>query len=273
MIDADYFVETVQQYYKKSGRHTLPWRQDVGNASWPYRVLVSEFMLQQTQVNRVILKYNQWLEVFPTIESVATATLADCLRLWNGLGYNRRAKFLFETCRIIQQQYDGNVPTHVDDLVRMPGIGKNTAAAIAVYAYNQPHKFIETNIRTVYIHSFFPNQDIVSDSEIAQFVNATLDTNNPRKWYWALMDYGAYLKQSSAGNIQKSKHYIKQSKFKDSNRQLRGAVIRALTSGQKSSSQLKLDTKNDKRLPVVLNALLAEGLIEKTGVMYRLAGE
>ena len=258
------FQATLWDYYDQHGRD-LPWR----NTDDAYNIMVSEIMLQQTQVNRVITKYNEFLKKFPSITSLANAPLAEVLKVWSGLGYNRRAKFLHEAAKEIQTCFDGHVPNNVEDLVRLPGIGKNTAGAILAYAYNQPVIFIETNVRTVYLHHFFKDQSDISDAEIIPILEQTLDQKNPREFYWALMDYGTFLK-STIGNVSKnSKHYAKQSKFEGSLRQVRGQVLRLLAEGDKTSTQI-LDSILDNRVETVLADLEKEHMISKHGRSYHL---
>jgi A/G-specific adenine glycosylase len=186
------------------------------------------------------------------------------LAVWSGLGYNRRAKFLWEAARTIAAEYKGKIPENIEDLVRLPGIGKNTAAAVLVYAFNQPLAFVETNIRTVYIHHFFPEAEQVSDKEILSLVDQTIDTENPREFYWALMDYGTYLKQQPGNLSRLSKHYAKQSAFRGSKRQLRGEVIRRLLDRSYAATELA-EAIPDERLAEVIRDLQQEGMIMQEG--------
>jgi A/G-specific adenine glycosylase len=228
------FQKIVLSYYKKHGRHHLPWRT---THTTPYHILVSEIMLQQTQVERVIPKFLAFVERFPTIKDLAKAPQSDAIRLWSGLGYNRRARFLWLAAQTIVKEYQGNIPQTLPELLSVPGIGPYTASAILAFAYNRPVSVIETNIRTVYIHHFFPNaEDPVSDTQLLPLIASTVNPKNPRQWYAALMDYGSHLKITLGNLTQKSLTYTKQSKFKGSNRQLRGAIIKVLT--QKSPQSL-----------------------------------
>lgn len=260
--EIDQFRQIVWNYYREHGRD-LPWRQPEPEGEFDaYKILVSELMLQQTQVTRVIPKYLQFLDAFPTVVSLASASLSEVIMMWNGLGYNRRARFLWQSARMVVTDYKGVVPSDIDELVCLPGIGPNTAAAIATYAYGQRGVFIETNIRTVYIHHFFPVAEAVSDGDLLPFVQQTIDRDNPREWYWALMDYGSMLK-TTAGNMSRaSRHYVRQSTFEGSVRQLRGKIIRLLTNGPvlRSSIASQLD---DMRLLEVLAALEREGLVSQ----------
>jgi A/G-specific adenine glycosylase len=265
------FQEIVWNHYARHGRNDLPWRQSRGDGSIdPYKIMVSEIMLQQTQVSRVVAKYQEFLTTFPDIPTLAAASFGDVLKVWNGLGYNRRAKFLLEAAKTIKDHYDGHVPSTLAELVTLPGIGPNTAAAILVYAFNQPHVFIETNIRTVYIHHFFADMDRVDDKELVPYIQSSLDIEHPREWYWALMDYGSYLKAIVPNPGRRSKHHVKQSAFEGSRRQLRAQILRLLLEGAKTEAQIIFVTK-DNRVSEVLAALAQEGLIYTKNKHYYLA--
>jgi len=231
--------------------------------------MVSEFMLQQTQVSRVIPKYREFLQRFPTIETLAPAPLGSVLRTWNGLGYNRRAKFLHQTAGVVVREHKGRFPETIDELTKLPGIGSNTAGAILAYAFNQPVVFIETNIRTVFIHHFFHDRTDVPDAAILQLVAKNLDSRWPREWYWALMDYGAYLKQTAGNPARQSRSYTKQSRFEGSRRQIRGQVIRLLAVRPHTSRDLS-SLIADERLADVLQELQQERLINRQGSRFTL---
>lgn len=249
------FRRRVYDYYH-SNRRDMPWREDHSF----YRVLVSEFMLQQTQVSRVIPKFTHFMSQFPTLQDLAVASLADALIAWQGLGYNKRAKFLHETAQRVLALPQ---PLSQRQLEQLPGIGKNTSGAICAYAYNQAVVFIETNIRTVYMHEFFRGQELVHDNEMLPVIADTLDADNPRHWYWALMDYGSYLKSQGKGSIRRSRHYKKQSQFHGSLRQTRGEILRDLLSGPRDLE--KLSREYDDRFETALAGLLSDGLIERHG--------
>lgn len=264
------FQDTVQSYYAENSRDTLPWRQFDGRGRLdPYHVFVSEVMLQQTQVSRVVPKFVDFISLFPGLQVLAKAELKDVLTAWSGLGYNRRAKYLHDAARIVVNEYGGTLPREVNDLMTLPGIGRNTAAAIAAYSFNSPTVFIETNIRTVFIHHFFPKVDSVGDNQILPLVQKTLDTDEPRLWYWALMDYGSYLKRAHQNPSRKSRYHTKQSTFSGSKRQIRGQVLRLLISSPLSSVELSKQIQ-DNRLGGVLIDLVSEGLVRRTGNTYHL---
>ncbi len=265
------FQTRVRMYYRAEGRHDLPWRQpDASGNLDPYYILVSEMMLQQTQVGRVIPKYQAFVKQFPNIESLAAAPQSEVMRAWSGLGYNRRAKFLHQSAILIMRQHDGKMPQELPRLIKLPGVGSNTAGAILAYAFNQPTVFVETNIRTVFIHHFFSDtKEKISEQAIVALVTDTLDRHQPRKWYWALMDYGTYLKQS-VGNLNvRSSGYTQQSRFQGSRRQVRGQVLRLLADHRYRLAQLQ-QLIDDKRLEAVVDELVAEELIHRHQDHYQL---
>ncbi|PIR38861.1 MAG: endonuclease III [Candidatus Zambryskibacteria bacterium CG10_big_fil_rev_8_21_14_0_10_42_12] len=225
----DDFQKKLYRFYKENYRH-LPWRVNdlfsdkKGN---PYKILVSEMMLQQTQVSRVIEKYKSFLKKFPTVKAPAEAPQTEVLKEWQGLGYNRRALYLKHTAEAIVEKYNGKFPKDYESLLSLPGIGQSTAGAIIAFAWNIPVVFIETNIRSVFIHEFFKNKENISDKEILPLIEKTLDTDHPRDFYYALMDYGVHLKQKE-NHSRKSKHYVKQTKFKGSHREARAQVLKFL---------------------------------------------
>jgi A/G-specific adenine glycosylase len=256
------FQERVYDYYRSYGRD-LPWR----NTGDPYRILVSEIMLQQTQVARVIAKYERFIRTFPDIESVACAPLRDILTLWQGLGYNRRALALKRAAQIVLAHYGGRIPSSIESLKALPGIGGVTAHAIFVFAFSQPTVFVETNIRTVFIHHFFRNSTDVEDGEILPLVAQTLDPENPRIWYYALMDYGVALKKRHGNPSRRSARYRRQSPFEGSNRQIRGMILQALlkTSGLSEDMLVKRVPFGAEAVKRCLKQLEKEGLILEKG--------
>lgn len=257
MRDLQQFQEIVWDYYAKHARD-LPWRSSEADGSFdPYKIMVSEIMLQQTQVSRVIPKYEQFLTRFPNVSALADAQLGEVISVWQGLGYNRRAKYLQLAAKQVVREFGGMLPASVEKLEALPGIGKNTAAAICAYAFNQSVSFIETNIRSVYIHHFFNDTEQVHDKDILKFVEQTCDQEMPREWYWALMDYGSYLKSSIGNMSRQSKAYVKQSKFEGSRRQIRGNVLRYLSEGPHTEKDLQ-ERITDERLGLVINDLEKE---------------
>lgn len=245
---------------------TMPWREDTR----PYYVLVSELMLQQTQVARVIPKFEAFIAHFPNELALANASLADVLKLWQGLGYNRRAKFLHESAKKIVNEFGGTFPPDYEDILSLPGVGINTAGAVLAYAFNRPVQFVETNVRTVYIHHFFADNFEIDDKEIMQKLEATLDRGHPREFYWALMDYGSWLKANGVRNIGQSKHYKKQSALEGSVRQMRGRIVRVLAEGELSLDQLRTAVTADERYEPALDGLMNDGLVTCADGVFRL---
>lgn len=215
------FQRTVLAHYHAHGRD-LPWR----DTRDPYRILVSEVMLQQTQVPRVLAAYEAFLERFPDVFALAAAAPAAVLAAWQGLGYNRRALALQRCARIVVDQRGGELPRTPVELRALPGIGPATAAAVLAFAFGVAEPFIETNIRAVYLHAFFPDRDDVPDRDILPLVEATLERGDPRTWYYALMDYGVHLKKSVPNPSRRSRHHVRQSPCEGSRRQLRAVILR-----------------------------------------------
>lgn len=264
-VDIFEFKETIWQKGNELYRE-MPWRADTR----PYYVMVSEIMLQQTQVDRVIPKFKAFIAAFPSVELLAKASLGEVLQLWSGLGYNRRAKFLLHAAQKIMAEYGGAFPDTKEGLISLPGIGVNTAGAILAYSYNQPSIFIETNVRTVYFYHFFAEQENVSDTELRTIVEKTVDKEHPREWYWALMDYGTYLKKQGAGQNDKSRHYKKQSPLKGSIREVRGQILKLLTAAGYEESRLRTELSADERFEPALASLEKEGLIERSNNTFYL---
>ncbi|HNX82310.1 MAG TPA: A/G-specific adenine glycosylase [Candidatus Omnitrophota bacterium] len=254
------FRSTVWEYYARNKR-PMPWR-NIGNS---YRVLVSEIMLQQTQVSRVRVKYDVFIRQFPTIQDLARASLKRVLVAWQGLGYNRRALLLHKLAREVVRNYQGKIPDDFEALVALPGIGKATAGSILAFAFNKPVVFIETNIRSVFIHHFFKNKLDVGDEEILPYVAKALDTKNTREWYYALMDYGVYLKAKFPNPSRKSKHYSRQTKFEGSDRQLRGRIVKELVIRSPIAETALYAALGEKRRRVknIVDTLVQEGFVKK----------
>lgn len=251
------FRRTVWAHYKKYGRHDLPWRKTHD----PYKILVSEIMLQQTQVKRVIPFYKKFIKRFPTPAHLASSSLAPVLQLWQGLGYNRRAKLLHTAAKEFQRFNLATRLNLVKILEELPGVGPYSARAIVAFAFNQNVIFVETNIRTAVIHHFFPKRKKVGDAEIEKILTCALPKGRARDWYSALMDYGAYLKRSGISHNAKSKKYAKQSRFASSLREARGAILRAILAG---SSLVPLRKRFSDRFTSALATLRKEGLVPLT---------
>jgi A/G-specific adenine glycosylase len=257
------FIETVWVYYHDHKR-SLPWRETTD----PYKILVSEIMLQQTQVNRVAETYVKFINVIPNFSKLAITPLVDVLRLWQGLGYNRRALYLQQTAELIMNKYGGKMPEEPAKLQQFPGIGSNTAGAICTYVFNKPFVFVETNIRSVFLHHFFSGKSEIHDRELVPLIQKTVDRRNPREWYWALMDYGSFLKKTGQNPNRKSFHYIKQTKFAGSVREARGLIVKTLIKHPSlTENSLSIIIKRDD-LTALLDNLIKDQLLTKTGRKY-----
>lgn len=254
------FRTKVWRYYREHGRHDLPWRKKRA----AYAVLVSEIMLQQTQVERVTPKFKAFMGMFPNVRALAHAPLRDVLRVWSGLGYNRRAKMLHECAKTIVQKYNGRIPRDIPVLESLPGIGPYTARAIACFAYDEPTAMLETNIRAVVLHEFFTGKSDVHDSDINEILIQALVPRRAREWNWALMDYGAYLKQTHPNPSRNSAHHTKQSTFKGSNRELRGKIMKDLLIRAASSHTLaKKHHEPQERIEHVLAQFARDGFVKQ----------
>lgn len=264
------FRAMILAHYHEIAR-LMPWRETRD----PYAVLVSEIMLQQTQVERVRLKYGEFLAHFPTLATLASAPLSNVLKVWQGLGYNRRAIYLKRCAEEIIAQYNGIFPATVQELQALPGIGPYTARAVAAFAFDVAEPLIETNVRTVYIHFFFHGHDKVSDRDIMPLVAATLDHTNPREWYYAVMDYGTMLKQRHPNPGQRSSHHTRQSSFEGSNRQLRSRILRQIIAQPGITVKQLLSAMPAEHDMVLANieAMQREGFLMKKGRGYRISDE
>ena len=262
------FRGEVIAFYRRHGR-IFPWREDIT----PYRIVVSEIMLQQTGVERVMEKYEPFIRSLPGFESLAAAPLRDIMEAWQGLGYNRRALSLKRLAEVVMERHSGGLPRDRGPLLALPGVGEATAGAIMAFAFNAPAVFIETNIRRVFIHRFFEDQARVSDRQIMPLVEAALDRSNPRDWYYALMDYGSALGKTGHNPNRRSAHYARQTPFDSSDRKIRGEIIRLLL---KEGSATVDDMTgamghHTDRLTAVLSAMVGEGLVAQEAGCYRIA--
>ncbi|MBI5634069.1 MAG: A/G-specific adenine glycosylase [Nitrospirae bacterium] len=256
------FQKLMYQHYLEHQR-PMPWRKTRNT----YHILLSEVMLQQTQVERVLVKYREFIRAFPNFSRLAKAPLAEVLRVWQGMGYNRRAINLKKLAELIVHEYQGKLPLVPEELIKLPGIGKYSASAIYTFATNKPACFIETNIRRVYIHFFFGDREGIRDEEIMPLVEKTMDRAKPREWYYALMDYGVQLKKEVENPNRRSAHYAKQSKFEGSDRQVRGMILKTLlhSSGITKSSLGKKMARVPENFDQIVDGLIAEGFLKKTG--------
>lgn len=251
------FKRTVMAHWRRQGRHDLPWRKTRN----PYAILVSELMLQQTQVDRVVPFYRAFLARFPSFEVLARARGASVLKVWQGLGYNRRALMLRRCAKKVVSSHGGELPDSFDELVELPGLGAYTAGAVLAFAFNKPHPMIETNIRRVYIHHFFPRAKEVSDDRIVPLVERTMNRRNPGEWFGALMDYGSWLAKRVPNPNKKSRHYTRQSSFEGSSRQVRGRILRELLNAGSLSMFALKQRISDARCAEIVSGMERDGLV------------
>jgi A/G-specific adenine glycosylase len=259
------FQHIVTEYFRENGR-SFPWRETQN----PYEITVSELMLQQTQTGRVIPKYEAFLKALPTWEALAETDTATLLGLWQGLGYNRRALNLKRMAEIVTNEC---LPQTEKELLALPGIGPYTAGAIMAFAFDKPVVMIETNIRRAFLYHFFPDENDINDKDLFPLIEQSLVKEDPRSWYYALMDYGAYLGRTFPNANKRSKHYMKQSTFQGSFRQVRGEVVRQITAhGTRTMTELVQSTDYDPiRLQEAIEALSRDGFLTQEGDSIKIA--
>ncbi len=263
------FRAGVYRHYREEGRD-FPWRRTRD----PWLILTSEIMLQQTRTETVAAKWDPWVSAYPSPEALAAAPLAEVLLRWKGLGYNRRALALRAAASRISSEYAGEVPVSEPDLRSLSGVGPYTARAVRAFAFGLPGIVLETNVRAVFLFYFFPDRQKVPDRELEPLVEATLDREDPRSWYYALMDYGSALKKREPNPGRRSSAYSRQSPFEGSHRQVRAAVLHSLAArGELSPDALlsavaeELGPRGRKpdlntRVARALSELSAEGFLE-----------
>ncbi|MHA2171787.1 MAG: Fe-S cluster assembly protein HesB [Candidatus Kariarchaeaceae archaeon] len=243
-------------------RREFPWR----IIASPYEVLVSEFMLQQTQAKRVIPKFQEFLHKFPSLESLSLASNKEVLEVWSGLGYNRRAIWLRNAAQIIFQ-LDG-FPTDPKDLIGIKGIGKYTAYAIPIFAFNLDYATVDTNIRRILIYEGFADET-TKEKELFDIAKALLPRGKSRDYHSALMDYGS-LELTSRNTSIKSKNNPQP--FRGSFREVRGQIIKLLMRHDNLSIHdisLKLNYPKN-QVKNVLQSLLKDHMIYNTAKKFHL---
>ncbi len=256
--EIELFREIILNYYKIYGR-SFSWRE----TSDPYHILLSELMLQQTQTERAAPKYAAFIERWPDFDALSEAPFSEILILWKGLGYNRRAMALKQIALIAVRQYGGTLPRIYDELLKLPMVGSATASAVLAFSYNQPALYLETNIRRVLLHFFYQNEEKVHDRELYKLLEAVQVREDPKSWYYALMDYGVLLKKMVKNPNRRSAHYTKQPAFENSNRQIRGQILtvfteKGLVSKKELYSFLNFPQENINKC---LSALQKEGFV------------
>lgn len=258
----------------------LPWR----NTCDPYAIWISEVMLQQTQVARVDGRWQSWLRHFPTVEALAQAPQADVLAEWQGMGYNRRALALHRAAKALAEA-GGSFPHDASELLALPGVGPATAAGIRAFAFNLRGVYLETNVRTVFLHELFPCEEGVPDKRLVPLVDAACPDDDVRGWYYALLDYGAHLKRTVPNPSRRSRSHVRQASFEGSHRQKRAAVVRMLLSaGPRGVSAKEVacaltlgeldagrDAVDDAYACRLLEELAAEGFCARMGGVWVIA--
>ncbi|MDH4169602.1 MAG: A/G-specific adenine glycosylase [Acidimicrobiia bacterium] len=270
----------------RSTRRDLPWRRTRD----PWAVLVSELMLQQTQVSRVVPRYEVFLRRFPTATACAAAGQAEVVRLWDGLGYNRRARHLHQAAATICDRHRGEVPERLEDLLALPGVGPYTARAVLVFAFERDVGAVDTNVARLLARW---QGRTLSRHEVQAAADATVPPGQAWEWTQALFDLGATVctkRSPSCGRCPvrpdcawagvgadpaKGSAGVggSQSRFDGSDRQGRGRLIAALRRGPVASADLAATagwTDDDARAARVMAALVHEGLVVPDGDVYRL---
>ncbi len=245
------FIAIVYEIHEKYPRN-FPWRY----SEHSYHIFVSEFMLQQTQADRVIEKFNQFIQKFPDFTSLAESEQNEVLKAWKGLGYNRRAIWLKEAAKRIVDEFNGQLPEDPQILEWIKGIGHATAREMSMFAHNKKfYPFIETNIRRAYIYMFFREEEKISDKILLEFIEKTADHQNPRKWGYAIMDFGVFLKKCLPKDNpnKKSKQYKIQPKFVGSNRQIRGLILKIMLDTKEINKNDLIEKVLKERFAIIKN--------------------
>ncbi|NLK04847.1 MAG: DNA repair protein [Spirochaetales bacterium] len=262
------FRSSILDFYAHHGRQ-FAWRE----TSDPYRILLSEVMLQQTQTSRVEPKYELFLSLWPDFSSLAKAPLDELLFHWKGLGYNRRALNLRKSA-LLTEQWGWTIPPDEMAIASLPGVGKATTAALLAFSYQKRSLYLETNIRRVLLTCFFSEEEQVKDKELEKLLALLVaGIEDVKSWYYALMDYGVLLKALLPNANTRSAHYIKQSVFENSNRQIRGQLIHLLAdTGAKDSQQIVsiLSRFEQERILSCLADLQKEGFVQEKEGVYRI---
>jgi len=234
--------------------------------------MVSEVMLQQTQVSRVIPKYNEFIRVFPTIQVLAQAQTASVLRLWKGMGYNRRALYLKQASEAILRLHNGVFPASEEALVKLPGVGSYTARAILVFSFKKDITMVDTNIRKIITNFFFQDQK-QPEKAIQEVADQLVPRGKSWEWHQALMDFGAAsqieIKKHPPAEGSKIKKDENKIPFKQSTRFFRGRIMDLVRTGDWEEVKL-IETlivrygKDEDFYKEVTEILLHEGLLARS---------
>jgi A/G-specific adenine glycosylase len=292
LISAD-AIDALIDWYTANSRD-LPWRVTRD----PYRILVSEIMLQQTQAERVVSKYQEFLKLFPTVAALADAPASEVIRAWSGLGYNRRALNLQRACQVTMERFGGDLPSSVSDLLSLPGVGPYTAGAVACFAFEQDVGFVDTNIRRV-LHRLVHGPEVpvlsVSSRELQVLAQCVVPEGRGYTWNQALMELGATMCRarvaecplcpvskwcSSNGRIQaalareQTRERPSQVPFEQTSRYFRGRIVQLLRQAEApglTAAELALgidaarETGNPPWTMEYLGGLLRDGLVVGSG--------
>lgn len=239
-------------------KRDLPFRKTTD----PYRITVSEIMLQQTQVDRVVPKYLAWIRMWPTWKALSRATTKQILTMWSGLGYNRRALNLWKLAHVVMNEYHGNLPETPEELMKLPGIGPYTSRAILIFAFNKPLITIDTNIRRVILHELNLPASTTA-TRLEEIAYQLLPKRRSRDWHNALMDYS---RLSLPSRIERIPALTKQSSFEGSLRQIRGEIIRQLIQHKHITVQsIMVKTgRSEKDVRAAAQGLVKDGLVRIT---------
>jgi A/G-specific adenine glycosylase len=271
--------DAILAWYDARGR-SLPFR----GTSDPYAVLVSEVMAQQTQISRVAPAWTAFMATFPTIGDLASASPADVLRAWRGMGYNRRALNLWRTARLVVEEHGGRLPSDRATLERLPGIGPYTARAVAAIAFRAPIGAVDTNVRRVLNRAVGGAIDAFSTGELQQLADAAVPADRPADWTHALMDIGATFcrttrplcadcpavmacRYAAGESIDPSPRRTRgsQSPFKGTSRWLRGRIIDRLREADGAgwvTFDDEIGSHDGEVVREALRTLAGEGLLE-----------
>lgn len=252
------FRHFIWDFFRDHGR-SFPWRETRD----PYRILVSEMMLQQTQTERVLPKYLQFIDVYPDMPSLSRAQFGEVYPLWQGLGYNRRCLALIAIASRCVEEFGGAIPNCTRTLLSFPSVGPATAAALKAFAWGEPSLYLETNIRRVLLHVWHNRESGVPDRKLLETLEQVMDKDDPRMWYYAMMDYGVHLRKAVANPNTRSRHYTRQKPFKDSDREIRGMVLRILSKKHSATLQeiVQIADMPLGRVEYNLNSLVRDGMV------------
>lgn len=255
------FHEKIFTWWKKNKR-SLPWRETTN----PYYIMISEIMLQQTQVNRSIEKYLEFIDKYPTIKDLAEASVSSVLKSWSGLGYNRRALWLHEAANQIVKLKD--FPETPEELQKLKGIGPYTSRSILIFAFNYDIATVDTNIRRILIAENFAKEE-TKEKELFIIAQKLLPKGKARDWHNALMDFGSLVLTSAKTGIKPKTTTSRNSK---ENRRFRGIIVKYLTRNSKALKERMIKNCNipTEKIDDILEGLLADGLIIKIRKYYAL---